>query len=122
MLQQESGAFIQTQRDNEAAPGSTERELYIAGTPEQIELARDAVAAIIAQCPEQQQPQNRAASSESKSTVAPPVTMSMELSAGMQLQPVQTMSLTDGLQLTAVDTAVVDDSHGGQMNKRARHG
>ena len=40
MLQQESGAFIQTQRDTEATPGSMEREVYITGTPDQIEMAK----------------------------------------------------------------------------------
>eukprot|EP01052_Picozoa_sp_SAG31_P016460 SAG31_NODE_1092_length_9957_cov_10.569284_4_plen_123_part_00 len=120
MLQQESGAFIQTQRDSEASPGSTERELYLAGTAEQVELAKDAIAAIVAQCPEQQQSLNRGAPSETHSGAPLSTPMSMELSAGMNLQPIQTMSLTDGLELTAVSIPDQSQGQGVPASKRVR--
>lgn len=46
-LQAQSGAFIQTQRDAECAPGSTEREVYLVGNDQQLTVAKQMIQEIV---------------------------------------------------------------------------
>lgn len=46
-LQSQSGAFIQTQRDTECAPGATEREVYLVGNDQQLTLAKQMIQEIV---------------------------------------------------------------------------
>ena len=46
-LQQQSGAFIQTQRDAECAPGSTDREVYLVGNDQQLAKAKQMIQEIV---------------------------------------------------------------------------
>jgi hypothetical protein len=46
-LQAQSGAFIQTQRDSECAPGATEREVYLVGNDQQLTMAKQMLQEIV---------------------------------------------------------------------------
>ncbi len=46
-LQAQSGAFVQTQRDAECAPGSTEREVYLVGNDQQLTIAKQMIQEIV---------------------------------------------------------------------------
>ena len=46
-LSEDSGAFIQTARDHEVAPGSQERDVYIVGSEDQITVAKQLIGQLV---------------------------------------------------------------------------